>query len=101
MPSRGIHTLTGTMCQHDFEGKRVFQHRNGRKWSLYDNPQVPGFELEAECVGFIDELKAAWSPAAQTLPTDADRAAITAMDGRRCSPKRLRPKRGLTGDSAS
>jgi len=32
---------------------------------------------------FIDELKRDWSPAAQTLPTDADRAAIAAMDGRR------------------
>jgi len=30
---------------------------------------------------FIDELKRDWSPAAQTLPTDADRAAIAAMDG--------------------
>jgi len=83
MPSRGIHSLTGTMCQHDFDGNRVFQHRNGRKWSMGQNPQVPGFEREAECVRFIDELKYAWSPAAQTLPRDADRAAIAAMDGRR------------------
>ncbi len=83
MPSRGIHTLTGTMCQHDFDGKRVFQHRNGRKWSLYANSQVPGFEREAECVGIIKELRYAWSPAAQTLPTDADRTAIAALDGRR------------------
>jgi hypothetical protein len=83
MPTRGIHTLSGTMCQHDFQGNRVFQHRNGRKWSMRQNPQVPGFEREATCVRFIDELKYAWSPAAQTLPTDADRAAIVAMDGRR------------------
>ena len=53
----GIHTLSGTMCQHDFDGNRVFQHRNGRKWSMYENPQVPGFDFEAECVRFIDELK--------------------------------------------
>ncbi len=83
MPTRGIHTVSGTMCQHDFAGNRMFQHRNGRKWSLYANPQVPGFEREAECVRFVDELKCAWSPAAQTLATDSDRAAITAMDGRR------------------
>ncbi len=83
MPSHGIHTLSGTMCQHDFQGNRVFQHRNGRKWSVGQNPQTPGFQFEAECVRFIGELKAAWSPAAQTLPTDTDRAAIAAMDGRR------------------
>jgi hypothetical protein len=34
-------------------------------------------------VRFIDALKRVWSPAAQTLPTDVDRAAIAAMDGRR------------------
>ena len=44
---------------------------------------MPGFEREAKCVRFIDELKTAWAPAAQTLPTDADRAAIAEMDGRR------------------
>ena len=83
MPTRGIHTLSGTMCQHDFEDHRLFQHRNGRKWSMYDNPQVPGFQFEVECIRFIDALKSTWSPAAQTLPTDADCTAIAAMDGRR------------------
>jgi hypothetical protein len=39
--------------------------------------------LEAECVQFIDDLKRDWSPAAQTLLTDADQAAIAAMNGRR------------------
>lgn len=66
MPKRGIHTLPGTMCQHDFEGKRVFQHSNGRKWSMYANPQVPGFQFEGECLGYVDDLKSRWSPAAQT-----------------------------------
>lgn len=82
-PSRGIHTLSGKMCQHDFEGKRVFQHRNGRKWSMYDNPQVPGSCLEAECVRFIDELELDWSPATQTPPTGVNRTVIAAMDGQR------------------
>jgi hypothetical protein len=50
---------------------------------MYDNPQVPGFEREAECLRYVDDLKYAWSPAAQTPPIDADRAAIAAMDGRR------------------
>ena len=45
-------------------------------------PQTPGFEFEAECVRFIDDLKRRWSPVAQTLSADGDRAAISAKDGR-------------------
>jgi hypothetical protein len=47
------------------------------------NPRTPGFQYEAGCVRYIDDLKCDWSPAAQALPTDADRAAIAAMDERR------------------
>ena len=46
-------------------------------------PRTPVLKWEAECVRSIDELKQRWSPAAQTLPTDADRVAIAAMDSRR------------------
>jgi hypothetical protein len=56
MPTYGIYTLTSTMCQHDFEGQRVFQHRNMQKWCLYDNPRIPGFIFEQEC---IDSIRAA------------------------------------------
>lgn len=57
MPSRGIYRLSGTMCQHDFEGRRIFQHRNLKKWTLGDNPRIPGFEFEDICLKFIDELR--------------------------------------------
>jgi len=30
-----IQPLVGTMCQHDFQGRRVFQHRNTDKWDLF------------------------------------------------------------------
>jgi hypothetical protein len=51
------HPLKGTMCQHDFEGRRLFQHRNTAKWRLRGgNRRVEGFELEAVCLGFLDEL---------------------------------------------
>ena len=46
-------------------------------------PRTPGFQYEAECVRYIDEPKCDWSPTAQTLSTDADRAGIAAMGGRR------------------
>jgi hypothetical protein len=57
MPDRRIHALKGTMCQHDFAGRRIFQHRNMRKWSIDNNDHVPGFEMEDLCLEFIEQLK--------------------------------------------
>ncbi len=31
-----IHRLDATMCQHDFSGRRLFQHRNMDKWDLLE-----------------------------------------------------------------
>ena len=62
MPGRGIHSLAGTMCQHDFHDNRIFQHRNLRKWSLTEkNEPVSDFQYEKECLEFIEELRARWS----------------------------------------
>ena len=61
MPERGIHALPSTMCQHDFDGRRIFQHRNGAKWSLRGNPRIPGFSHEQECFRFIEQLEPHWS----------------------------------------
>lgn len=56
-----VQLLPGTLCQHDFRGRRIFQHRNGLKWRLtQDNPQVPGFLYEQECRLFLDELRRKW-----------------------------------------
>lgn len=60
MPGRGIQSLAGTMCQHDLQGRRVFQHRNFAKWTLDGNRRIGGFLLEEECLGFIAELRAQW-----------------------------------------
>jgi hypothetical protein len=61
MPSRGIHTLTGTMCQHDFQGKRIFQHRNMDKWTLSgNNIRVSDFLFEEECLKWVAELRSRW-----------------------------------------
>src|SRR5262249_48229832 len=36
-----LHSLEGTMCQHDFEGRRIFQHRSNNKWHLLlPNPRI-------------------------------------------------------------
>lgn len=50
-------SLSGAMCQHDFSGRRIFQHRNSAKWTLNDNRQVEGFKREEECLGFLRELR--------------------------------------------
>src|SRR5262249_35090555 len=56
-----IHSLRGTMCQHDFEGKRLFQHRNTDKWNLLlVNRRVPGFRFEAQCRQYLKHLQRVW-----------------------------------------
>jgi len=61
MPERGIDALPCTMCQHDFNGRRIFQHRNMAKWSLRGNPRIPGFSQEPECLSFIEQLAPYWT----------------------------------------
>jgi ADP-heptose:LPS heptosyltransferase len=56
-----IQRLEGVMCQHDFLGRRVFQHRNMAKWDLFFNKRVNGFRFEKECHGHIDDLRRAWN----------------------------------------
>jgi hypothetical protein len=56
-----IHTLPGVMCQHDFQGHRIFQHRNMNKWSLAsENRRIPDFWFENECRQFLTQLKQLW-----------------------------------------
>lgn len=83
MPERGIHSLPGTMCQHDLDGERVFQHRNMRKWRLFTNERVPGFMHESECIELIAELARTWSPAAHSIASSDDRRQMDQMDNRR------------------
>lgn len=62
MPSRGIHALDATMCQHDFDGKRIFQHRNMDKWRWDGrNRHVGGFLLEDSCHRALQRLREHWS----------------------------------------
>jgi hypothetical protein len=56
-----IESLEGVMCQHDFDGHRIFQHRNSHKWTLSGkNHKVPGFLFETECLAYLRALKAIW-----------------------------------------
>ncbi|PYK61267.1 MAG: hypothetical protein DME21_09675 [Verrucomicrobia bacterium] len=56
-----IYSLTGTMCQHDFQGNRIFQHRNTDKWNLFLlNKRVPGFQHEDQCRKYVRQLQRQW-----------------------------------------
>ena len=61
MPSRMIDALRATMCQHDFDNRRIFQHRNMAKWQLTGtNPRIKGFLEEDACLVFLKELASQW-----------------------------------------
>lgn len=68
MPGAPIHQLAGTMCQHDFGGRRVFQHRNLAKWDLFEkNRKVEGFLYEHECRQALEELRQKWATNRRSL----------------------------------
>jgi hypothetical protein len=54
MPDRAPGRLHGTFCQHDFDGRRVFQHRHQLKWDA--RLHVEGFVDEAHCWRLLDEF---------------------------------------------
>ncbi|MEM6823158.1 MAG: glycosyltransferase family 9 protein [Verrucomicrobiota bacterium] len=70
MPNHGIENLVNrTMCQHDFSGNRLFQHRNLAKWSLHGaNLKIPGFKLEKECFEHLRELRKNWEGRTDSIP---------------------------------
>lgn len=56
-----IESLDGVMCQHDFDGRRIFQHRNSHKWSFFgENKRLHGFLYEEDCRRHLEELRERW-----------------------------------------
>lgn len=77
--------LPATLCQHDFEGRLLFQHRNGAKWILWGkNTRVPRFRHEEECRGFIAELQGLWGGRVFNPPSRSESALAVekALSGR-------------------
>lgn len=61
MPPVPIHPLEYTMCQHDFNGERIFQHRNLAKWILRQpNLRIYDFWYEDKCLEYLKELEQKW-----------------------------------------
>lgn len=51
--------LNGVICQHDFLGRRIFQHRHVTKW---DKPEhIDGFLYEAECLELCRDFDLLWN----------------------------------------
>lgn len=49
------------VCQRDFKGKPLFQHRSNCKWSLTeDNIDPDGFQYGKQCEAFLKQLSALW-----------------------------------------
>jgi hypothetical protein len=75
------------IVQHDLEGRVLFQHRNGDKWSLAKRPKrLRGFVGEQACVRLLAQLGARWSPPVRELPrmfTAIERAAYDQICGTR------------------
>ncbi|HEV3271799.1 MAG TPA: hypothetical protein VGZ93_06420 [Candidatus Methylacidiphilales bacterium] len=62
MTDKWIYGLeVGTMCQHDFEGNRLFQHRTRPKWDLFEkNPRIKEFIHEDQCFAYLEKLQTLW-----------------------------------------
>jgi hypothetical protein len=62
MPPYQIKPLECTMCQHDFRGYRLFQHRHRDKWRVDgSNKQITDFYFENICRQYLSELSLEWS----------------------------------------
>ena len=53
--------------QADFQGRLLFQHRQGDKWSLQGNRRSPDFQDEEICLGFVRQLAERWNPLLHAL----------------------------------
>ena len=86
MPSTPVRRLKAAMCQHNFRGERIFQHRNLAKWKPAGKDiHIDGFLLEEECLAYLDELreKPAWrawmlAAGARTIPYPAPAVPVVA-----------------------
>jgi hypothetical protein len=99
MPAHPIETLEGVMCQHDFEGERLFQHHNYHKWSVDERHEnIPGFLHLTKCLSYLDELKERWTRR-PTRPYDPARANTAEQEAARrlCQAPWKYSHRGMSG----
>jgi ADP-heptose:LPS heptosyltransferase len=75
----------GALYHHDFDGRRLFQHRNMDKWNLLGrNRHIADFWFEKECLQFLGELAQRWDGQLAWLKeTQAKAAAVVATSKRK------------------
>lgn len=84
--STPIHTLERTMCQHDLDGRRLFQHRNRDKWDyLLCNRRIKDFWLEETCREYVQELRKIWDGGAARTQNGVVRRTTKAVKTTRVS----------------
>jgi hypothetical protein len=70
--SPGDANFADVLQQHDFDGRVIFQHRTGAKWTAWGrNLRVPGFEYEAVCLEALEELRREWDGRVDLAPAVA------------------------------
>jgi hypothetical protein len=87
MPPHPMQLADGAFYQHDFEGVRLFQHRQGDKWDLLGrNHRIPDFYHEETCLKFLGDLARRWDGQLGWLKAIQATAARAAAD---CGPVKL------------
>ena len=62
VPDFSSDSMDAMLCQHDFFGERLFQHRLFYKWDLLgENPWIAGAFFEPKCREFLAELRKKWN----------------------------------------
>jgi ADP-heptose:LPS heptosyltransferase len=85
---QAIHSLESTMCQHDFEGRRIFQHRNLDKWDLFlCNRRIEGFWFEEQCRDYVAQLQRLWDGGIERYTNNGPRGLTP--PSRKTSPLRI------------
>ena len=85
VPERGTEMIPFTICQHDFSGRRILQHRCLDKWTLFGNRHVADFRQEELCLAVANELSQVWNPMSwpNRRLTNADRELTEQLVGSR------------------
>lgn len=87
MAPHPVTVVDGAFYQHDFDGRRLFQHRNGDKWDLSGrNRSLPGFQFEEECREILRDLAGRWDGRITWLKEAQAKAAAAAGAGEKQRP---------------
>ncbi len=77
--SRGNPGYAEISLQHDFDGRAIFQHRTGAKWTAWgENFRLPGFEHHDVCLEALRELRRQWDGTVEVSPRAVSSTALEA-----------------------